>query len=766
MKTKDIFQNWNAFLTENRHAQRSTDDGLLKEITEEESEVIQGVLEEMDGDVLAFNKMFDGKNRIIIPFEAVDFDSDLGMFLAFFTSLENKSPFWEVNYEEGTVSREKPMSADQLLKFATWRYGRRPPVQKQKVKIGKFLSNLARMLENVAKNNASPESRKRIEKTFGRALSKRIHLADLFKVRGSDEAKDVFANSAKVAKQLAKVWQQKADIIKKGGGKGSTYSIILTRHPIDILRMSDFDQIESCHSPPSRGGASEYYKCAIAEAHGHGALAYVVKTEELEELFEEKINNIENNEDFQEEEVFLDDEREVSGVVPINRLRLRQIRFYDADKQAQEARVSNAGNNTIGGTEIALPESRIYGFPRIKGFREAVIEWAWQAQEKEIDNIPINRAGAILGSRIVKFGGSYEDNVTSRLITDLTGRDVYGRTLQNRKTEDNLDYNPYASQLEDYRALATDQNRRFDYFKVLEIDAEEGGIDARFIITFEWDATEWTSLPNFYDLRYLPSEVGDLGGMYDILSDIQDVWQQEGKIKMTFLLNIVNFMEAHGVGDAWQYDLDDFDRLLRQMDLEEYEGRSVPAIKEAINLYLKREGFLVGSAFFNLANEVESGQIESYEWDLNPEGDYPEYYEVNATTTIYDVPTNGASANLIKKVIESRAFKLKLRETILEAPKAETDPEAAKYFLDSVITPKSIDENEKTFDVKISFSINEDDREARVFLFRALLEETDDEDYLREAAQKAFLATVKMVPGVSNISERQLFTNWKTFLKG
>ena len=157
-------------------------------------------------------------------------------------------------------------------------------------------------------------------------------------------------------------------------------------------------------------------------------------------------------------------------------------------------------------------------------------------------------------------------------------------------------------------------------------------------------------------------------------------------------------------------------------------------------------------------------KMESYEWDLSPEGDYPEYYEVNATTTIYDVPTNGAAANLIKKVIESRTFKLKLREAILEAPKAESDPESAKYFLDSTITPKSIDEDDNTFDVKISFSINEGDREARVFLFRALLEEADDEDYLREAAQKAFLATVKMVPGASNISERQLFNNWRSFL--
>ena len=54
--------------------------------------------------------------------------------------------------------------------------------------------------------------------------------------------------------------------------------------PIDVMRMSDFDNIESCHSPPSRRGDNSYYKCAVAEAHGHGPVAYVVRNEDLNEL--------------------------------------------------------------------------------------------------------------------------------------------------------------------------------------------------------------------------------------------------------------------------------------------------------------------------------------------------------------------------------------------------------------------------------------------------------------------------------------------------
>ena len=77
-----------------------------------------------------------------------------------------------------------------------------------------------------------------------------------------------------------KYWQQNAAFIKQNINKMSNdkYAIVITRDPVDIFRMSDFNQISSCHSPPSRPSPSgnDYYKCAVAEAMGHGAVAYVV----------------------------------------------------------------------------------------------------------------------------------------------------------------------------------------------------------------------------------------------------------------------------------------------------------------------------------------------------------------------------------------------------------------------------------------------------------------------------------------------------------
>jgi len=60
-------------------------------------------------------------------------------------------------------------------------------------------------------------------------------------------------------------------------GETKDYSILLSRHPIDVLRMSDIDDIKSCHSE-----AGGYFQCAVAEAKGHGPIAYLVETDQLE----------------------------------------------------------------------------------------------------------------------------------------------------------------------------------------------------------------------------------------------------------------------------------------------------------------------------------------------------------------------------------------------------------------------------------------------------------------------------------------------------
>ena len=61
-------------------------------------------------------------------------------------------------------------------------------------------------------------------------------------------------NLTDLATQYFQYWKENAGYIKKeiNNIDNDKFSIIITRHPIDVLRMSDFDEITSCHSPASR----------------------------------------------------------------------------------------------------------------------------------------------------------------------------------------------------------------------------------------------------------------------------------------------------------------------------------------------------------------------------------------------------------------------------------------------------------------------------------------------------------------------------------
>jgi len=71
----------------------------------------------------------------------------------------------------------------------------------------------------------------------------------------------------------------KIDALLTDPAKSENMHVILSRHPIDVLRMSDISNIRSCHSE-----GSEYFQCAVAEAKGHGPIAYAVTETELNKL--------------------------------------------------------------------------------------------------------------------------------------------------------------------------------------------------------------------------------------------------------------------------------------------------------------------------------------------------------------------------------------------------------------------------------------------------------------------------------------------------
>lgn len=97
------------------------------------------------------------------------------------------------------------------------------------------------------------------------------------------------------------------------------YYLLFSRHPVDVLRMSDHKGISSCHR--LKGSYSkdqgDYAHCALADARNDGGIVYLIKGGDARRI----------KDHLDDQDVFEDKDRNISGVRPLGRIRLR--RFID-----------------------------------------------------------------------------------------------------------------------------------------------------------------------------------------------------------------------------------------------------------------------------------------------------------------------------------------------------------------------------------------------------------------------------------------------------
>ena len=167
------------------------------------------------------------------------------------------------------------------------------------------------------------------------------------------------------------------------------YSIIFSRSPIDVARMSDHDQINSCHSPDG-----DYFPNAIEEAKDGGAIAYIVDNDDIEEIDKAGL--------LQSEEIFEDRKRGVNGISPLSRIRIN--RYVEEDDDS---------------VELAVPVTRSYG-DRIAGFLESVTRWLYDNQQSIFDYKDLE--GDL--RNFVRTGGAYADTNDSDLFENFFGSDM------------------------------------------------------------------------------------------------------------------------------------------------------------------------------------------------------------------------------------------------------------------------------------------------------------------------------------------------------
>jgi hypothetical protein len=761
-------------------------ESILREVTEDEMRVLEDVLDDLDPANLPLNDLFSGKMRVVIPFPTIDQSTELGKFTEFFRSQE-----YEVDWDKGMVYAERDLrTSDDFLDMLGGGPEPKKKTKKIQMKIGKLFSKLAdlsrrkdeiyqkvyKYMEGVNYKLADGGPINTPNRVTGKMLKaaldekeydnfERINTQINLYVVNPGVAGPAGYDLTDLATEYGEYWKKNAAFIKKeiNNIDNDKFSIIITRHPIDVLRMSDFDEITSCHSPASRTNAYQsYYKCAVAEARGHGAVAYVVETEEL--LSATDTGNINSAEqEIQEGEIFADDKRPFTGdITPLSRVRVRHVRYYDTDTPKRYD----------DGQDVGMPEKRIYGAD-IPGIADTVTDWARTTQEEVIQNMP-REDGKVNLNRFTIFGGSYEDTAGAsgrlKLMQQLLGADieVEGSMKQNKDTEDSIDANLVGDIIAQYEGeceqIMNEYNDRmaqtYTDYEVQDDGGEGAYIRAYAAFIAKFDVNDWKRLPG-NDEEVVWNSVEAITDIYgDIFvpsdRDTPTIRRVREEIHLTIQ---INFEHPAISGGSYMAFPDEYQEALQKIDSLIDDRRD--AFEAILIEYFRREGQMEGGAYVNLAMQIEDRELTSYEWDLETDGEYTESYESTASHTFYYDPEEfGVSLDVLKQITDSRDFRIELRKQMLEEPRKA---ENTQYYLQMNATTV-----EQGGEIKFTtvFSINLDEPDIMAGLFRELVEgDMDDEDNLNVVYRRVMAQAVKARQPASMQTNESLVSNWKDYLK-
>ena len=794
---------WRNFLAENKSEK------LLREVTEDELGHIQRALDEMDNEDLAFNKIFDGKMRVILDFKTMDRTSDLGTFVDFF-----KISGYEVDWNKGILSGVQYLHDNSIANTVaglglgnpgTAKYVK-PKQKKIQMKVGKYFRKVAELYTKQDVYFQKIVAYSKENQIYGRTPERPGEVTGTLEGKAlTDEEQEnhrrigsqlgMYDPKGKLSKEkavrYADYWAKNAEYIKNKIDtlENDKYSIIVTRHPIDVLRMSDFDSITSCHSPPSRGSGESYYKCAVAEAHGHGAVAYVVHTDQLREWGGRPDLSLEEiEEEMQTGEIFEDTERYDAGTLnPVSRLRLRQVRYYEATKGSQPKTddYKKAGRNPFDGIQLAVPEKRVYG-DKIPGMRARVMKWVTEAQQEQMqivrrDSEPDNDQRVIQLDKFIKFGGSYEDNHISDLIADLFGNEggdglpanTDGRVIQDTTTEDELDANLVGGLMEQYEQECEQIADRWNYrYAITEVSydvQDDGGgsvyISTRAVMQLTWPLSEWNTLPNYMQAEYAVSELQDLGwGWAD--ADAASIRRIVDEVVMLIPINVEMVPDTNGMG--FSVDPDDFEDFCTAINaIDDHED----AIRHYLERFFKREGYLAGGELGNLAREIIDGDLDT-EWEMETDDRYEwdEVTQIDATAKFdfgaFDPELPEHHPGVARAIAEDRDFQTQFRKAIHASTQEKMNTE---YFVDTYWRVYLDASNDVIMECNLR--VNDRSNDQQVSILEQIVTDNYDLDDLRDSVLRPLVIQAfnsRMPSGMQDSfnENARIVKSWKSFLKG
>ena len=398
---KLFVENWRNHLQEQELNKLRTQ--ILNEITQKEYKYIKDWMANAPEEAYSFNSLFNGKKRIAVPINLNPATGPIGDLLKFFAD-----GGWQANFNDSTLSKEtektipKGPRAGEKIK------------QVKKIRIGKELQRVLALYEKLAKGVIQyTRTRMKGDIKGAEEISKdnqkiRQQMAFEYPTFEAEESTPP-SRAVETLKHMVKFWNTKSEYYRQNPDaafdKRNSFVTILSRHPVDVVRMSDINNIKSCHS--RKGG---YFECAVAESRGHGPIAYLVSRPDFENHFNVDLSTTDPTQvdlDQEGEEIFDDPERQIKGMLPIGRIRLRK--FIGPE-----------------GIQLAVPEAKTYA-PRPyedamgqtqkaapPGFLRAVADWALKNQRDVVPD-----PNKLNPKEWKRHGGSYQDTQDGALFAKM-----------------------------------------------------------------------------------------------------------------------------------------------------------------------------------------------------------------------------------------------------------------------------------------------------------------------------------------------------------
>ncbi len=299
----------------------------------------------------------------------------------------------------------------------------------------------------------------------------------------------------------------------------------------------------------------------------------------------------------------------------------------------------------------------------------------------------------------------------------------------------------------------------------------EDGADSAYIKPYaafiaKWPVDEWKRLPGNNE-EVVWDSVDELNGANehgDIFVPSKNDTPVIRRIREEIHLTIqVNFEHPEIYGGSYMAMPYEYQEALNNIDTKIDDLRDT--WEAILTEYFKRNGQMEGGDYINLAMEIEDGELTSYEWDLETDGDYSESYESTARYTHYYDPEDlGLGIEVLKQIVDSRDFRIELRKQLLEAPRKA---ENTQYYLQ--MTAETLEQGvpgAREINMTVSFSINADEPDIMVGLFRELVEgEMDDEDNLKVIFNRVLAQFVNSRQPSFMQTNESIVNTWKDYLK-